>query len=144
MRSHIRALLITPVVLLIALAVGAAQEAGSDGGPKPGASGGDALKPLAPHKVLMYWHDQTLSQLNLALSKKDEEKVERNAWLLAELAAINQRHRDDARFREFAAKVRENAVSLAEAAKAKDFERGKGLAKTIRDTCDACHEVYEE
>lgn len=102
------------------------------------------FKPAAPHGVLMAWHDQAFGQMRLAIARKDAEKAQQYAWLLAELANVNSTHRADEQFRGFANKLRDECAALAEAAGKGDLERGKQLASQINATCTACHDVYME
>ncbi len=80
--------------------------------------------------------------MRLAIAKKKPAAAE-HAWLLAELANVNGHHSDKADYRKWAGEVRDASAGIAKAAKEKKFDRAKALAKTMNDTCTACHDKYQ-
>lgn len=100
------------------------------------------FKPAAPHERLMEWHEETYGQLNTGIARRDRERAIRNAWLLAELANVNEQHRDDPRYRTLAAEMREGAKRLAEVLDAEDYEQARKLSTEMNRTCKACHDAF--
>ena len=101
-----------------------------------------AYRPVAPKIDLMEWHDRAFNSMRLAIAKSKPEAAE-HAWLLAELANVNTRHSEEADYRKWAGEVRDAAAGIAKASKEKKFDRAKALAKTMNDTCTACHDKYQ-
>ncbi len=104
----------------------------------------DSFRPVAPVGVLMYWQDRALGQINLGLVKKDRERVEKHAWLLAELANVNSRRKPDPRYRSWALDLREKAASIARLAHEGNFAEGKVAARAAKAVCKKCHDVFRE
>lgn len=109
---------------------------------KESASSASGFRPVAPRIDLMEWHDKSFNAMRLAIAKKKPAAAE-HAWLLAELANVNGHHSDEADYRKWAGEVRAAAAEIAKAAKGKNFDRAKELAKMVNDTCTACHDKYQ-
>ncbi len=102
-----------------------------------------SFKPAAPREALMEWHQAAVKALRDAASKSDRKTGRANAWLLAELANVNQQHSDDARYREFATALRNRATEAAELFEKKDFEAAGKVVEAIPGDCKACHDVFK-
>lgn len=123
---------------LLATAHTTAQDSG------PSAPSASVFKPIAPHHSLMEWVDHAYSGMNRAIAKQKNEVAAEHAWLLAELSNVNMQHRTEKDFRDWAAIVRDSAAKLADLAGEKKFDEAKKLSKRIRQTCNACHDKYQE
>ena len=109
---------------------------------KDAARSASGFRPVAPRIDLMEWHDKSFNAMRLAIAKKKPAAAE-HAWLLAELANVNGHHSDKADYRKWASEVSGAAAEIAKAAKGKNFDRAKELAKKMNDTCTACHDKYQ-
>ncbi len=130
------------VAAVAAVAMVASLYAGSPPGDATQPAGG--FKPVAPVEMLMYWQDRALGQINLGLVRKDTERVEKHAWLLAELANVNSRRNPDVRYRTWALELREKASLIARLAKEKKFKEGKQAARAAKAICKKCHDAFRE
>ena len=77
---------------------------------------------------------------------EDEHGLEEAAEVLAELANVNRYNKDKEDYRAWATELRDTALQLArEARKKKDADRKRiqKLFMKLKDTCTACHDVYQ-
>lgn len=101
------------------------------------------FKPAAPRASLMDWHSRAFDELNAGIAKKDVKCAEA-AWLLAELANVNQFHTEKDDYRKWADDLRDGAVEIANTIRKKhDFARAKTLSAKLKDTCKRCHDAYK-
>lgn len=130
----------------LAAVVAVATVASLYAGNPPGATTqpAEVFRPVAPVEMLMYWQDRALGQINLGLVKKDTERVEKHAWLLAELANVNSRRNPDVRYRTWALELRDKASEIARLAKDKKFKQGRQAARAAKAICRKCHDVFRE
>ena len=78
--------------------------------------------------------------------KKDPEKILHEAELVATMAhALKQEGMDDAgdeEYEAFLAQMRKGALDAVSAVKLNNAEQGRLAVGKIRQSCDACHELY--
>ncbi len=135
MRRMSYALACVPLVALSLALLG-----GQENGKTPPVA---TFRPIMSQHDLMEWQDRTYDALRKAIGAKKKEAAD-HAWLLAELSNVNAHHSVEADYQLWAGHVRDGAVKIVEAVKAKDFDRAKDLARTMNATCDACHDKYQK
>jgi hypothetical protein len=110
-------------------------------------SADENFKPVAPLISLMYAQDLHYARLNAFLVDESEKeraaKVRNEALTLAELANVNRFHKNKADYRQWADEVRGSALELAAAAAGGEFAKAKELSKRINNSCTACHKQYQ-
>jgi hypothetical protein len=104
----------------------------------------DAFKAVAPVEVLMEWHDFAYSNLKLNIVKQKKSKAIEHAYLVAELANVNMTHRSEGDYRSWAGKVRDLALQASQLLSEEKYDDAKAICKTMSDTCDACHDKYQD
>lgn len=103
-------------------------------------------KPVAPVDPLMEAQEQSFAAIRKQLGatgKEDFKVIERHAYILAEMCNVNHYQSEKADYKKWAFEARDLAVSLAKAAKAKEVDKAKDLAKQIHTKCGECHDVYK-
>lgn len=135
MRRMSYALICVPLAALT-LALAGGQETAA---PQPAV----AFQPVMSQHDLMEWQDRTFDALRKDIGGKKKDAADQ-AWLLAELSNVNTQHSAESDYQGWAVQVRDAALDIAKAVKAKDFDRAKELARTMDATCDACHDKYRK
>jgi hypothetical protein len=108
------------------------------------------FKPVASVESLMHGQKTFFKKIGEALqnpSMPDRgEEIEEAAEVLAELANVNRYNNDKADYRAWATQLRDTALRLAHEAEEKNVneKRMKKLYMKLKDTCGACHDVYQE
>jgi cytochrome c556 len=78
--------------------------------------------------------------------KKNAEKLEREAEILAAIAEVIQREgfefSDDADYLGYAKQMRDAAKTVAEAARNKNYDQARKASGDISKACSSCHEGY--
>jgi len=115
----------------------------------PADSGDSGFKPVSTVHGLMNGQRLLLGQIGEAIEntgmKKRSEQIESFAEVLAELANINTLNSEKEDYRNWAAELRTKSLALAKEAKdnAGDDAMNKSI-QSIKDTCTACHDAYQE
>lgn len=116
----------------------------------------DCYKPVTPVNFLMeaqqeHWN-QVVDRIRSrkgepdaaeAKVKEDFKIMERHAYVLGELANVNQFHSEKEDYRAWAVEMRDLCVALARAAREQDLRKADELGRRIHSTCNACHAKYE-
>jgi cytochrome c556 len=109
------------------------------------------FKPVAEVKSLMHGQNTFFKEITTLLDEPSGEKrnqeLHESAQVLAELANVNRFNKDKDDYRNWATQLRDTALELAATAKKNDAtqpERMKTLYKKLKDTCQACHDVYQD
>jgi len=111
---------------------------------------GAAFKPVASVHSLMEGQGLVFSQLQMALGNKNAaqraKQIHSYAEVLAELANVNTFNNEKADYRGWATQLRDTALALAAEGKknpAPDEGKVNELFSKIKNTCQACHDVYQ-
>lgn len=115
-----------------------------------GAAAGE-FKPVAPVGSLMHgqmvFFKEITEQLGKPAGGERNHEIAESAGVLAELANVNRHNKDKEDYRGWATSLRDTALELAkEAGKADaaDNARMNKLIQTMKATCAACHDVYQQ
>lgn len=115
----------------------------------PGAASG-TFKPAADLHALMYGqvqHFKAMGKLVQDANAPDRaERLAKEAGVLAELANVNIHHKNKADYQTWARQLRDTSLEFAaEASKEKDADQSRleSLHKKIKNTCVACHDMYQ-
>lgn len=76
-------------------------------------------------------------------AKEDFKLMGRHAYILAELANVNQYNKDKEDYGKWAREVRDMCVELAKVAKEENVEKADKLGRAIHAKCGECHDKYE-
>ncbi len=114
------------------------------------ASGHSPFKPVATVHSLMEGQGLVFKQIHSALTNprtsKRSEQITAFSEVLAELANVNALNSDKEDYRGWAGQLRQTALELAAEAKKEknaDDERMNTLLARLKNTCTACHDVYQ-
>ncbi len=69
--------------------------------------------------------------------------AENSAWLLAEVANVNQYQHEAADYKAWAKQMSDQCVELAGTLKKKDAAKSRDLVSKIGNTCSECHNKYK-
>ena len=114
------------------------------------AAGSVDFRPVAAIESLMHGQNTFFTEIRMALRNRSmddrTELIEEAAEVLAELANVNRLNKDKEDYRTWATQLRDTALQLAhEADKEKEADEDKmnKLFQRLKDTCAACHDVYQ-
>ncbi len=120
---------------------------------KSAAAQADAKPPAEPYKPVARVHPLMEEQQDMfdgikkllkSASEDDLKKMEKQAYILAELSNINRHQKEDkADYVDWATQARDQSLKLAKAASAKDVEAAKGILRQLHATCTSCHDKYQ-
>ncbi len=125
--------------VIVAIFAGAALVAWGEG---PKASSGAAFKPVQPLEKLMEGQKQLMGQIKDAIQDKTWDEAQTSAWILAEMANVNQHERPNPKYRELATKMSGQCVELATVLKKRDQKAAMDQSKEIARTCKSCHDQF--
>jgi hypothetical protein len=135
------------ICMLAAGTIGFTVVANSQEKPKVDSSG---FKPVASvHGIMngqMVVFNEMMNTVRNAKAKERAERMEGLAEALAELANVNQYNSDQADFQKWARELRDQSLQVAQEARNETIndEIVKQLAETIKSTCAACHDKYQQ
>ncbi len=114
------------------------------------ASTGGTFKPVAPVESLMHGQNVFFKEIRAELDKPSSEErneeIKESAEVLAELANVNRFNSKKEDYRAWATELRDTALGLAaEADKNEKADDGrlKNFLVKLKDTCTACHDMYQ-
>ena len=108
-----------------------------------------AYKPVASMHGLMNGQAMLFKNIHEALTHKATPqrrgRIGVNAEVLAELANVNTYNSEKEDYQAWAAQLRDTALELAKEAEKSDADdaRMNKLLNTLKNTCSACHDVYQ-
>jgi hypothetical protein len=76
-------------------------------------------------------------------SKEDFKLLGRHAYILAELANVNQYNNEKEDYSRWAKEVRDMCLELAKVAKEDDLTKAEKIVRTIHAKCGECHDKYQ-
>lgn len=76
-------------------------------------------------------------------AKDDYRLLSRHAYILAELANVNQHNSEKEDYTKWAQEVRDMCVELAQAARKQDLKAADTITRAIHAKCGQCHDKYE-
>lgn len=135
----------TRVLIVTILGLGAflaATQLGYSEDPKPAAP--RAYKPVQPIHEMMEGQKKLFSEIKDGLLDKQWNKASQSAWILAEVANANSYQNDAADYRDWAVKMSQDCVTLAQNLKKKDEAGAKEMVTKVGQTCQACHDKYQK
>lgn len=113
-------------------------------------SAADIFTPVAGVEALMHGQMTFLREIGKALGNMSDpdrnEGIEESAEVLAELANVNRFNKNKEDYRAWATQLRDTAIQLAREADKKqkaNESHMKKLFQEIKNTCVACHDVYQ-
>ena len=145
MNRKITATVVTAVTLVFGTILVSSVSVAQDVSPPP------AFKPLASVSGLMSGQGMMFGQLQKAVADKDTPRrmatIGVLSQVLAELSNVNQYHEVQADYQGWARELSVAAMGIsAEASKGTkaDDEKMKTLVRSIKNTCGACHDAYQD
>jgi hypothetical protein len=78
------------------------------------------------------------------IQDKSWQEAQVSAWILAEMANVNQYQKPDAEFQALALKMSGQCVELAKILKRRDQKAAIDQAQSVGQTCKSCHEKYRK
>lgn len=113
-------------------------------GQSPPASSSAAFKPVAPLAKLMEGQEHLMGQIKDAIQDKTWDEGQTSAWVLAELANVNQYQNSNPKYRALATKMSGQCVELANILKRRDQKAAMDQTKEIGRTCKSCHDQFRK
>jgi hypothetical protein len=112
---------------------------------------GSTFKPVAYVHGLMTGQGLVFNQIQQVLTNKKaaqrSEQIDALAQVLAELANVNTLNNEKADYRAWAAQLRDTALQLSAEGKKNQGaseEKLNELFLKVKNTCQACHDVYQD
>lgn len=103
-----------------------------------------AFKPAMELEQLMECQNRLFKEVKDGLLDKKWKQASESAWVLAELANVNQYHNENSDYRGHAKKMMEECVTLAKALKKQDEAASKEAVKSVGNACGACHDQFKK
>jgi hypothetical protein len=99
---------------------------------------------VQPLENMMEGQNKLFKEIKDALLDKSWDDASKLAWILAEIANVNQYQKDDPRYRQHAQRMSGQCVMLARALARKDEAAAKDLVSKVGATCGACHDQFKK
>lgn len=109
---------------------------------KAGSSAG--FKPVQPIHTMMEGQKKLRSEIQAGILDKKWKDASKAAWILAEIANVNQFQHADAEYKGYAKKMSDQCVQLAKLLRKRNEQAARDQFKKIGQTCSACHDKYRE
>jgi hypothetical protein len=103
-----------------------------------------AFKPVLSVHDMMEGQNKLFGEITDGITDKKYRDAAKAAWLLAEIANVNQYQHDDDAYRTFAKKMSEDCVKLARALKKGDEKAAVEARRMVSQTCQACHDQFKK
>ncbi len=113
-------------------------------GQSPPAASSHSFKPVQPLKRLMEGQEQLMGRIKDAIQDKTWDEAQTSAWILAEMANVNQYQKPDPEFQALALKMSGQCVELAKVLKKRDQKAAIDQSQSIGQTCKNCHETFRK
>jgi predicted HNH restriction endonuclease len=113
-------------------------------GQAPPAASSPTFKPVQPLKRLMEGQEQLMGRIKDEIQDKSWQEAQVSAWILAEMANVNQYQKPDAEFQALALKMSGQCVELAKVLKRRDQNAAIDQTKSVGQTCKSCHEKFRK
>ena len=102
------------------------------------------FKPVQNVERVMESQDVIFKEIKDAMLEKEWRDAEGAAWMLAEMANVNQYHSKDAKYQDLAAKMSTQCVDLAKLLRKRKGDEAKEQVTQITQTCKTCHDQYKK
>ncbi len=134
------------VSILIALATATALlRAEGDPAPQGGAeSPAPAFTPVQSVHDMMEGQKKLYEEIKDGVLDKQWEDAARSAWILAEIANVNQYQNAAGEYKGLARQMSEDCAKLAQALKKREADAAKQLVQQVGQTCSACHNKFRK
>jgi len=109
--------------------------------PKPAPAG--KFMPVTSVHHMMEGQGKLFGEVKEGILDSNWKAAEKSAWLLAEVANVNQYQHDAADYKAWAKKMSKQCVELAGALKKKDAAKSRDMVSKIGNTCSECHNKYK-
>jgi len=113
-------------------------------GPAPAPMNAKPFKPVQDVERVMESQDALFKEIKDAMLEKAWSDAETAAWILAEMANVNQYHSKEAKYQELADKMATQCVDLAKLLRKRKGDEAKEQVTQLSQTCKACHDQYKK
>lgn len=137
------ALLTVAGLVMLSAALMARAQSGPDAKVKA-AGQAPPFKPVMNVHDMMEGQNKLFGEITDAITDKKFRDAAKAAWLLAEIANVNQYQHDEAAYRAFAKKMSEDCVTLARALKKQDEKASIEARRLVGQSCQSCHDQYKK
>jgi cytochrome c556 len=112
--------------------------------PPPASTSPKSFKPVQSVEHLMEGQDKLYEEIKEGIIDKTWKPAQTSAWLLAELANVNQFQSNESKYQELAVRMSNECVELAAFLRKRDESAAKSQITRISQTCKACHDAYQD
>ncbi len=102
------------------------------------------FKPVQSIHNMMEGQKKLRSEIQAGILDKKWRNASRAAWILAEIANVNQYQHSDAEYKGFAKKMSDQCVQLAKVLRKRDEKGARTQFKQLGQTCSSCHDKYKD
>ncbi len=102
------------------------------------------FKPVMNVHDMMEGQNKLFGEITDGITDKKFRDAAKAAWLLAEIANVNQYQQEDSQYRAFARKMSEDSITLARALKKGDEKAAVDARRLVSQTCQACHDQFKK
>lgn len=102
------------------------------------------FKPVQDVERVMESQDELFKEIKDAILEKEWRDGESAAWMLAEMANVNQYHSKEAKYQELAGKMVGQCVDLAKTLRKRKGDEAKEQVTQLSQTCKSCHDQYKK
>ncbi|MFQ5429999.1 MAG: hypothetical protein ACE5E1_06780 [Phycisphaerae bacterium] len=103
-----------------------------------------AFKPVIDLEDMMEGQKKLFTDIKEGLLDKQWEEAEAAAWILAEIANVNQYQHQEKDYKRFAHRMSGQCVELAKRLKKRESGKAVEALENVRQTCTACHDQFRK
>lgn len=103
-----------------------------------------AFTPVQPIHVMMEGQKKLRKEIQAGILDKEWKDAMKAAWILAEIANVNQYQNDHPQYKAYAKRMSDQCVKLAKLLRKRKDKEARALFKEIGQTCSACHDQFRE
>lgn len=114
--------------------------------PKPSAAQVSAkakFKPVQSIHDMMEGQKKLWTEIREGILDKQWDEASKSAWILAEIANVNQYQHESKEYKGYARKMSSNCAKLAKLLKKREEKSAKMMVTQIGETCSACHDQFK-
>ena len=102
-----------------------------------------AFRPVQSIHDMMEGQRKLWIEIKEGIVDKQWNEAGKSAWILAEVANVNQYQHKSPEYKDLARKMSADCVKLAKLLKKKDESGAKKMVKKVGETCSACHDQFK-
>jgi len=103
-----------------------------------------AFKPVQPIHDMMEGQKMLFTQIKEGIVDGQWKESSKAAWILAEIANVNQYQKDDPQYKRYAKQMSKDCVSLAKLLKKKDAAAAREGFRKVGRNCSMCHKKFRK